>query len=59
MNTGLGPNLLKDLKEARLGQQLDTEVVNYGSILSCCLWRCLNLINYSVTLKFLSHPAFP
>lgn len=34
VNTALGPNLVKDLKEARLGQKLDTEVVNYGSILS-------------------------
>lgn len=35
VNTALWPNLEKDLKEARLGQKLDAEVVKYGSILSC------------------------
>lgn len=35
VNATLGPNLEKDLKEARLGQKLDTEVVKYGSILIC------------------------
>lgn len=35
VHAALGQNLVRDLKEARLGQKLDTEVVNCGSILSC------------------------
>lgn len=56
----LGPNPIKDLKQARLGQNLVTEVLNYDSVLSCQLTlEVSEPINYSVTLKFPSHLVFP
>ena len=33
----LEPNAIKDLKQARLGQKLVTEVLNYDSVLHCQL----------------------
>lgn len=56
----LGLNPIKDLKQARLGQKLVAEVLNYDSVLSCQLTlEVSEPINYAVTLKFPSQLVFP